>query len=214
MGHNPNDIFPAERYGLITGSKCSVLFPKRSAEVGQRTYAKQLANNMFFQFYDEKGTWQTEHGQFSESSAFEFYQERFESAVEYQPKFARYENWGGSADAISPYRGIDFKCPTSLEGWLDYLHEGINDQQYHQAQMYMMLYGREEWRICAYLLETNIMAESGLIYPVPIDRRMICIDVKKEIGWKEKLELATPKIIQMRDEFYKHLKQQFDEIQN
>ena len=211
MSHNPNDIFGPERFGLITGSKCSVLFPKRSAEVGQRTYAKQLANNMYFQFYDDKGTWQTEHGQLSESSAFEYYQANFDKLAEYGPKFAKEGYWGGSADAISPSCGIDFKCPTTLEGWIDYLHEGIDDQQYHQCQMYMMLYNRESWKICAFLLETNRMSENGLTYPVQHDKRMICIEVKKEVGWREKLELITPKIITMRDEFYEILKSNFNE---
>jgi hypothetical protein len=40
-------MFDTNRFGLITGSRCSVLFPKRSAEKGQRTYAKQLANQMY-----------------------------------------------------------------------------------------------------------------------------------------------------------------------
>ena len=67
--NNPNDTFDPQRYGLITGSKCSVLFPKRSAEVGQRQYAKELANNMFFRYYDNSGGRHTEHGNNNEYNA-------------------------------------------------------------------------------------------------------------------------------------------------
>jgi len=61
--------FDEKRFGLITGSKCSVLHPKRSAEAGQKTYAKELANQMYFRFYDEQGTWQTQHGKDFEAEA-------------------------------------------------------------------------------------------------------------------------------------------------
>jgi hypothetical protein len=210
MSHNANDIFDPKRYGLITGSKCSVLFPKRSAEVGQRQYAKELANNMYFRFYDDTSTWQTEHGHLSESSAFEYYQTYFDKKAELHPPFVAFQEWGGSADSISEDCGIDFKCPTTLKGWLDYLHEGIDDQQYHQAQMYMMLYHRSVWYICAYLLETSRMADNGMTYPVPYNKRMIRIKVEKEEGWFEKLEAITPKIIEMRDKFYNELKTQFN----
>jgi len=49
-----NDKFDSQRFGLITGSECHVLFPEKgTGEVGQRTYAKKLANQMYFKFYDE-----------------------------------------------------------------------------------------------------------------------------------------------------------------
>jgi hypothetical protein len=202
-------MFDNNRFGLITGSKCSVLFPKRSAEKGQRTYAKQLANQMFFKFYDEKGTWQTEHGHLAESSGFEYYQQHFCKDAEYQPNFEMYMEFGGSADCIAQDWGVDFKCPTSLEAWLDYLHEGIDEQQYHQAQMYMFLYDRPEWHICAYLLETNRMSDNGLTYPVDHDKRMIITKVKKEEGWSDLLIERGETVIQMRNEFYTNLIQNF-----
>lgn len=202
MSHNPNDIFDPTRYGLITGSKCNVLFPKKSAEVGQRTYAKELANQMYFRYYDNNSTWQTEHGNMNESTAFEYYQERFDKKIVLQPGFKRVENWGGSADCLGEGYGIDFKCPTTLNGWLDYMHEGIDEQQYYQAQMYMFLHGIEHWKVCAFLSETERMTNEGEVYPVPYDKRMIKTEVEKEQGWEEKLRLVTPKIITMRDEFY------------
>jgi hypothetical protein len=54
------------------------------------------------------------------------------------------------------------------------------------------------------------MADNGMTYPVPYNKRMIRIKVEKEKGWFEKLEAITPKIIGMRDEFYEQLKQQFN----
>lgn len=210
MSHNINDLFDPNRFGLITGSKCSVLFPKRSAEVGQRQYAKELANQMYWKFYDNTNNWQTEHGNLGETSAFEYLQMFYDKNAEYRPNFAKKEFWGGQADCISDKCGYDFKCPTSLKNFLDFIHEDISDEQYHQAQMYMFLYNRDIWYICAYLLETDRMSNEGEIYPVPQNKRMIMIEVKKEIGWEEKLRLITPKIIEMRDTFYNKLKQQFE----
>jgi hypothetical protein len=206
---NPNDTFDPKRYGLITGSRCHVLFPKRSAEVGQTTYARELAQNMYFRFYDNQSTWQTEHGNLSESSAFEYYQQNFEHDAEYTPPFMCEGDYGGQADCITPIRGVDFKCPTTLSGWLSYLFDGISDQQYHQCQMYMEMYKRDNWRIAAYLLETDRMSNNGETYPVPYDKRMICIDVQREAGWCERLDKAAPFVIQKRDEFYEQLKQAF-----
>ena len=211
MSHNPNDIFDPTRYGLITGSKCSVLFPKRSSEAGQRTYAKQLANQMFFRFYDDKSTWQTEHGHLAEPSAFEYFQTHYNKDAEYQPEFKRLGDFGGSADCICPEYGVDFKCPTSLEGWLDYLHDGIDPQQYYQAQMYMFLYDRPKWIICAYLLETDRMSNNGLTYPVDYKKRIISVEVKQERGWSDLLVERAPTVIQMRDFFYERLKICFNE---
>ena len=209
MSHNPNDIFDPKRYGLITGSRCSVLFPKRSAEVGQRQYAKELANNMYFRFYDNNSTWQTEHGNLSESTAFEYFQERFDKTAQHQPTFMAMEDWGGQADCVCDEYGVDFKCPTSLKGWLDYLHEGISDEQFHQCQMYMFLYNKPKWLICAFLLETNKMSENGDVYPVPYDKRMIMVEVEREPTWELKLREITPKIVAMRDFFYDKLQDQF-----
>lgn len=212
---NPNDIFVGERRGLITGSKVDVLFPKRSAEVGQRQYAKELANNMYWGYYDDNSTWQTEHGNDSESSAFEYFQMHYDKTAILQPGFISLENtWGGSADCICNEKGVDFKCPTSLQGWLDYLHEGISAQQYYQSQMYMFLHNKPEWWVCAFLLETNRMTHKNLSYPVPYAKRMICIKVQKEDGWEDKLRERSPKIIEMRNNFYKELISQFGEPTN
>jgi hypothetical protein len=55
--------------------------------------------------------------------------------------------------------------------------------------------------IAAYLVETNMMSENGLTYPVPDADRMILVPVKKDPTWQERLEVAAPKIIAMRDQF-------------
>jgi len=211
MSHNPNDTFSKERFGLITGSVCTPLFPKKSAEVGQKNLAKDLANNMYFRYYDNVSTWQTEHGNLSESTAFEYYQTNFDKDAEYQPKFARLDNWGGQADCICPSRGVDFKCPTTLSGWLDFLHEGISDQQHNQSQMYMFLYKRPVWDIAAFLLETNRMSENGELYPVPHDKRMIINSVEVSEEWQNLLIERTPKVVAMRDFFYSKLVENFGE---
>lgn len=211
MSHNPNDTFSKERFGLITGSVCTPLFPKKSAEVGQKTLAKKLANNMYFRYYDNISTWQTEHGNLCESSAFEYYQTNFDKTAEYQPKFARLDNWGGQADCICLTKGVDFKCPTTLEAWLDFLHEGISDQIFNQAQMYMFIYKRSVWDIAAFLLETQRMSDNGEQYPVPHDKRMIINSVEVDLDWQAKLIEITPKIVVMRDFFYQKLVDNFGE---
>jgi hypothetical protein len=211
MSHNPNDTFSKERFGLITGSVCTPLFPKNSAEVGQKNLAKDLANNMYFRYYDNTSTWQTEHGNNSESSAFEYYQSSFDRSAVYTPKFQRLENWGGQADCICDNAGVDFKCPTTLSGWLDYLHEGISDQQINQSQMYMFLYKKPIWNIAAFLLETNRMSENGEVYPVPYDKRMIINSVEVSEEWQSLLIERTPKVVAMRDFFYSKLVDNFGE---
>lgn len=203
-----NDKFDPGRFGLITGSRANVLFPKKSADVGQRTYAKELATQMFFRYYDEVSTWQTEHGNFNEHEAFEYYQSKFDKNIE-KGRFISKGYHGGTSDSLGGVYGADFKCPTSLQKWLDYLTEGIDDQQYYQAQMYMYLFDKQYWIVCAYLTETLKMSEFGLVYPVPHDKRMIVVKVEKEIGFEDRLHSITPKIISMRDHFYELLKNQF-----
>jgi hypothetical protein len=207
---NPNDIFDKNRFGLITGSGCHILFPKRSAEVGQTTYARQLAINMYFRYYDNISNWRTEHGNLSESSGFEYYQQHYDKNAIYNPPFMHTTYHGGQLDAISDEYVLDIKAPTTLDSWLKYFFNGIDDQQYHQMQMYMMLSGKKKARICAYLLETDYMANNGEQYPVDYDKRMIIVEVEKEEGWEDKLNAITPKIITMRDEFYEKLKTQFE----
>lgn len=208
-----NDILSKDRFGFITGSAVHVLFPKKSAEVGQRTYAKKLANEVFFQYYDEQSTWQTEHGNMNEYHAANHYTNTYGDLLTFPDFIADKENQiGGSPDAMSVGYGIDFKCPTTLQGWLDYLHEGISDQQYHQCQMYMHLSGCDKWVIAAYLTETLKMIDNGLEYPVKESSRMILIEVGKMEGWAEMILERAPKIISMRNEFIEKLKSQFGDV--
>jgi hypothetical protein len=203
------DTFPMERFGLVTGSKCSVLFPLRGdGKVGQRTYAKTLANEKFFQFYDERSTWQTEHGKMAEFWAFEHY-EKFWGANIKKGEWIKKGECGGTTDAVLPDRGVDFKCPTSLNGWLDYLHDPLDKDQKDQCQMYMYLTGLPMWEIAAFLIETQFMTDNGLTYPVPEDKRMIIVQVQKDETWEPRLNEVLPSIISMREEFYQRLKEQF-----
>jgi hypothetical protein len=201
--------FDPKRYGLITGFKCSILHPKKSAEVGQRTYAKELANQMYFRYYDEQGSWQTEHGKDFEAEAYVYLHERFDSSAIHKPLFICIDDFGGSADCLCDGYGVDFKCPTSLNKWLDYLHVGIDEQQYHQAQMYMFLHKLDKWKVCAYLVETKFMTETGRTYPVPHDKRMIQVEVDAESGWVDKTYKNAEFVIQARDFYYKKLVETF-----
>lgn len=204
-----NDKFDPNRFGLITGSPCSVLFPEKGdGKIGMKTYAKKLANNMYFRYYDEISTWQMQHGNMNEHEAFTFYETNFDFEIE-KGKFAMEGYWGGTCDALSHKYGVDFKCPTSLESWLDYIHVGIDKQQFHQAQMYMKLFKKDLWKVCAYLTETDWMVNNNLTYPVPEDKRMIVVEVRPEEGWTERLEASTAFVIQERDKYYESLCKQF-----
>jgi hypothetical protein len=207
------DKFNPERFGLATGSKCSVLFPGQAdpKKVGKTTYAKELANQLYFKTYDEYSTWQAEHGQMCEHSAFEYYHDYICKDIE-KGEWLRKGECGGTTDAKEPERGIDFKCPTSLTKWLDYLHLPLNKDQINQCQMYMYLSGLTSWRIAAFLEETQFMSSNGLTYPVPMNKRMICVDVPKDPTWEERLFLedALPFVIAKRDEFYQKLKEHFE----
>ena len=203
------DKFDAKRFGLITGSACSVLFPERgNGEVGQRTYAKKLANQMYFKHYDENSTWQTQHGNHNEYAAFEFFKTNYDFGLQLGD-FKQIGNYGGTSDALSKHYGVDFKCPTSLDGWLDYLHVGIDKQQYHQAQMYMYLFEKPLWKVAIYLTETKFMEDFNLTYPVPENKRMIIVDVKKEDTWFTDLEINSPFVIRERDKYLKNLESHF-----
>lgn len=205
------DILSSERFGYITGSKMSILFPKRSAEVGQKSYAKQLANEMFFKYYDNSGTWQTEHGQMNEYHA-ENHFNTYYNGFGFRPEFlADKENWiGGSPDYVSADFGCDWKCPTTLQGWLDYLHNGIDESQFYQCQTYMYLTGKKLWKICAYLTETMRMIDNGLVYPIAEEKRMIIIDVHYLDQFGEMVIERSKPIIQMRDEYLAKLKEHFE----
>lgn len=204
------DRFDPQRFGLITGSKCSVLFPKKSAEVGQNTYAKELAKQKYFRFYDEVSTWQTEHGKFSEHEAFEYFQQ-YQNKELQKGTFKRIEEWGGTSDAECKPYGVDFKCPATLGAWLEYIHTGLDAQQQNQAQMYMFLFDKPLWKIAAYLTETFHMTEMGQTYPVDRKKRMIVIDVVRDQNWEVLLRQRTPALIEMRDKYYNVLVSQFGE---
>ncbi len=203
------DIFDPNRLGKITGSRCTPLFPKKSAEVGQHSLAKELASELYWQFYDEStGNRHTEHGKFAERSAFEHFQRHYDKSI-VQGRWRQEGECGGTTDAEANDYGIDFKCPTSMSKWLDYLFTGIDTDQYNQCQMYMWLKKVDLWKISAYLLETNWMAENGLVYPVPHDKRMIIIDVKADLEWREKLDPAVKNVISLRDMYYQKLVAKF-----
>lgn len=204
--------FDPRRPGLITGSKCSILHPKRSAEAGQKTYAKQLANEMYFRFSDERDTWQTKHGKDFEAEAYVYLRERFDKSAIEKPDFFCRDSFGGTPDCLCDDYGVDFKCPTSLEKWLDYLHLGIDNDQYHQCQMYMMLCGKEQWKICAYLTETFKMTDDGIKYPVHQDKRMIQIVVDKDPAWEALTYTNAIPVIEARDFYYNKLIETFGPI--
>jgi hypothetical protein len=204
------DKFSKERFGIVTGSKCSVLFPdKGNGLVGKTTYAKELANQMYFQHYDERSTWETQHGNFAENSAFEYYHDYIAKDIESGAWMMR-GNCGGTTDALRPDRVVDFKCPTSLNKWLDYLHLPLSKDQIHQGQMYMYLTGLDLFEIAAYLEETQFMSDNGLTYPVPHNKRMIVVKLDKDPTWEDQLNDSLPFVIGKRDEFLQNLKAYFE----
>lgn len=204
-----NDKFDPNRFGLITGSACSVLFPdKGNGEVGKTTYAKTLANQKYFRYYDEVSTWQMQHGDMNEHEAFTYYQTNYDFNIE-KGRFIMNGDWGGTSDSEAKEYGLDFKCPASLEKWLDYIHVGIDKQQWNQCQMYMFLFNKPVWKVCVYLTETEWMTERNLSYPVATDKRMIVVEVIKSEQWEQKLRENTPFIIEQREKFYKILCDQF-----
>jgi GTPase SAR1 family protein len=206
------DKFDADRMGLVTGSRCGVMFPlKGDAKVGKTTYAKQLAIQKFFKVYDEKSTWQTEHGTMAEVFAIDHYRKFIDDSIE-EGRFIKSGECGGTTDAEGKDYGIDCKCPTSLENWLAYLFEDVSKDQFHQCQMYMHLTGKVKWEIAAYLTETQFMTDNGLTYPVPEHQRMIRVSVPRNHEWETALKLVMPFLIQERDKFLNTLKERFNGI--
>lgn len=203
------DTFPKERFGLITGSRCSPLFPlKGEAKVGQRTYAKTLANEKYWQYYDEVTTWQMEHGTMAEHFAFEHFKEHIDDSVK-KGEFVYSDDVGGSPDAEVEEYGIDFKCSASLGKWLEYFHTGMDKQQKDQCQMYMFLRKKKLWKIGAFLTETQFMSDNGLQYPVKEKDRMILVEAKVDLEWQARLIEVKPEIIKIRDEYFEKLKEKF-----
>ncbi len=204
------DKFSVERFGLITGSECSVLFPlKGEGKAGQKTYAKKLANEMFFRHYDEKSNRNTEHGTMAEHFAFIHYQQYF--GADLKPgRWIKKGVCGGNTDAELIDRVVDFKCPVTLHGWLEYLHEPLDKYEVDQLNMYMYLAEVDRAEIGAFLTETQFMNDNGLTYPVPEEKRMIIKAVDKDPTFEERLLIKAPEIIAMRDEYLEKLNKAFN----
>lgn len=204
------DSFNAERFGLVTGSRCTVMFPlKGDGLIGMRSYAKQLANEKFFKTYDERSSWEMEHGKMAEFHAFNHY-EQFINKNIVKGDWVRVGECGGTIDAETDEEVIDFKCPTSLAKWLDFLHEPLKKDYRDQLNMYCHLRRKKRGRIAAYLTETNFMSDNGLVYPIPEEKRMIVVDVQYDPFWESKLNENLPFVIQQRDIFLKKLEQTFN----
>jgi len=202
------DIFSPERFGLVTGSRCSPLVPKVSAKAGIDTLARTLAKELYFQHYDESGGWQTEHGKNMEHSAFEYFNERYLSVE--KGRWIVKGDCGGNTDAEGEDFGVDFKCPTSLQNWLNSLYDGVTDGEYYnQAQMYMYLTGKPKWIIASFLMETDWMGQNGLTYPVDVNKRMILNEVTASSEWVDKMLTNLPTCIQLRNYYYECLKVKF-----
>lgn len=192
-----NDL-SKERYGKVTGSQCYILFPKRANPKTYESYALELAVQKKLGYFEEKGSWQTDHGHTREPLAMDEYRKKYPFA--YKPEFKNKGEIGGSADCLVEGEnfGVDFKCPTSLIKWISYL-DGIDHQQERQAQMYMWLYDKEEWHILAYLSETDKMNDSGDTYPIPSNKRFIVNIVKKDPSFNDEIIEKANKIIERRN---------------
>ena len=197
------DKFPQERFGIVTGSRCSPLVPVRSAEAGMKTLAMQLANEMYWQTYDEmQGSWHTEHGKMSEHDAFLHWNTfKLEVGKVGKGKWHKEEFYGGSTDAEGDGFGVDFKCPTSLNKWLSCLHDPLEKAYYDQCQLYMLLTGFDVWYLGHYLSETIRMYDIGILYPVPEEKRMIVNRIDVDHEWRDKFMSNLPKVIEMRNQY-------------
>jgi hypothetical protein len=200
-----------KRHGIITGSQTSVFFPdKGTGEVGQRSYAMLLANEMFWRYHEETGSWQTEHGNMNEGAAEHFYMTKT-GIIGKRPEFILFEQEqiGGSPDFIASDHGCDWKCPTSIKTWLNYLFKGISKDEWHQCQTYMALTRLKKWKVCAFLTETDWMINNQQYYPVPEAERMITVDVDYQEGYRENLVVNSRNCIRWRDEYYAQLVEYF-----
>jgi hypothetical protein len=202
------DTLSPKRLGLITGSRCTPLFPKRDAEKGMKTLAMQLANEKYWGYVDEVTTWQMEHGKLAEHFGIEHFRRHIDPTIK-EGRFIQKGECGGTTDAECEGYGVDIKSPTSLQKWTEYLYYGISDEQFNQCQMYMYLTGFRRWVIAAFLIETNFMSDNGLIYPVDEDKRMICVDVYASDEWVEKLHPQVEKVVLMREDFVSKLERKF-----
>jgi hypothetical protein len=199
------------RYGLVTGSRCSSLVPKKSAEVGMRSLAFELASEIAFKYRDSISTWQTEHGHYAEPLALDHYREHYDKDLQ-KGIFHCRENEGGSTDAEGSDYIVEVKSPTSFSGWLEYIildQYTIDKKYYDQCQMYMRLSGKRKAYLCAFLMETLRMNDNGDVYPVPMDQRMIRIEVDYDQEWNDKFDRNLPNVIDMRDIFLKGIANRF-----
>ena len=73
----------------------------------------------------------------------------------------------------------------------------------------MMLTGFDTWYKAAYLSETLRMGDLGLMYPVPMEKRMIIRKIEVNEDWRIKFNTFLPLVIEMRDNFYNNLKNHF-----
>lgn len=213
--HETQGKFAAERAGLITGSKCSILFPTGTTTgKGMATYAKELAQQKFFQFYDVTRSWQTEHGEINETGGAELYAETFNVTLD-RPPFAwdPLHQLGGTGDFVCGFEyGIDIKSPTTLANFVNYHYEDLDKDQIHQGRMYAHLYQVPRWFIVAYLQETERMIEAGDQYPIPYGpKRLIVKEVPMVPGWAELLQERAKPLITQRDQYVEILKRKFAE---
>lgn len=205
------DTFPHERFGLVTGSRCTPLVPKRDAEAGMITLAKELAKEKYFRTYDEVSTWQMDHGKMAEIYAFQHYMDYYDSNIK-KGEFG-YEGdvgWTTDAEHETEDYGIDWKSPTTLTNYLKYLTDGISTDEYNQCQLYMKGTNKDRWLIAAFLTETQKMNENGLVYPVAKNKRMILCEVKRDWIWQEKFNKNLPFVVARREEYIEMYKLKFD----
>ena len=202
------DTLSSERYGLVTGSRCSSLVPKKDAQVGMITLAKQLAKEKYFRYWDEVSSWQMEHGNNAEVFAFEHFETYHDKDVK-KGEFGFKGDIGWSPDAVCADYGVDFKAPTTLENFLDYLTDGISTYEYNQCQHYMMGLKLDRWLIAAFLIETQRMTDNGLTYPIAHPDRMILVEVKKSDEWQEKFHSNLPFVVGKREEYIEMYKLKF-----
>lgn len=202
------DTFPKERFGRVTGSRCTPLVPTGDAKAGMITLAKELAKERVFEFYDEVGTWQMDHGDMGEFFAFTHFETYHDAEIE-KGQFGFDGDVAWSPDAEGSDYGVDFKCPTTLKNYLDYLTDGISTAEYNQCQHYMMGRNKDKWLIAAFLVETQKMTDNGLTYPIQEKDRMIITEVKRDWLWQEKFKKNLPFVVSQREEFIEKYKLKF-----
>lgn len=202
------DTFPKERLGRISGSRCSPLVPAIDAKKGMVTLAKQLASERYFGVFAETSTWQMEHGTMAEHFAHEHFLKYYDKDIE-RGSFGYKDELAWSTDAEGRGYGVDYKAPTTLDNFNDYLFDGLSDYEKNQAQFYMMVRGVDRWLVCPYLTETQRMTDNGLTYPIKDDHRMMVIEVSVDKCWQEKFWSNHDFVINERDTFIQMLSLQF-----